>query len=87
MVIKTYNPPQDKIDKIQILKGKSKINMSQKKSNNYNEMNYRRQSNTFQVEQDQFAEKFEGIGEIYHDILFLMKVQPTEPQAKSKNII
>ena len=49
--------PQGIIDKLQILKVISKLKLYLNNSNYYKEMNYRRRSKFFQVEQDQFAEK------------------------------
>ena len=61
MVITNYSVTQDNIEKMQSLKGKTKLKVNQNISNCYDEMNYRIQSNTFQFEEDLSSETQEGI--------------------------
>ena len=71
------------IDKLQILKGKSKLKVYQIISIYYNEMTYRRRSNTLQFEGVPFANRAEGISKICHGVLSIMKFVQTKPQDKS----
>ena len=61
------------INKLQNLKGKTKLKFHQNISNYYDEMNIRRQSNTFQFEEDPLSKNVEGISKTYHEVLLLMK--------------
>ena len=49
-------------------------------------MKYRRPKNTFQFEEDPFANKTEGISKICHEALLLLNFLQTKPQLKSMNI-
>ena len=49
-------------------------------------MNIRRQSGTFQFEEDPSSKNFQGVGKIYHEVLLLMKFLQTKPRVKGKNI-
>ena len=62
---------EDFLNKIQNLKGKTKLKFCQNISNFYGEMNYRRQCGCFEFEEDPFAENFQGITEIYHEVILL----------------
>ena len=64
MVNTTYNSTKDTIDKLQTLKGKTKLNFYQKISNYYDEMNIRRQSGTFQIGEDPFSKNAEASSNI-----------------------
>ena len=57
-----------------------------KKTKYHNELNIRRQGNTFQFEEDPFSKNVEGIGKIYHEVLLLMKFLQTKPLVKNLNI-
>ena len=48
-------------------------------------MDVRRQSNTFQFEEDASSKNAEGISNIYQEVLLKMKVLPTKPDVKSLN--
>ena len=60
----TYNSLQDMINKLQQLKGKTKLKFFQKKSNYYNEMKEKK----FQTQQDPFSKNAQSIGKIYHEV-------------------
>ena len=49
-------------------------------------MNIRRQSGTFQFEEDLFTENVQGNGKIYHEVMLLVKFLQTKPQIKHMNI-
>ena len=49
-------------------------------------MNIRRQSGTFQFEEDSFSKNVQGIGQTYQEVLLLMKILQTKPQVKSMKI-
>ena len=48
-------------------------------------MNIRRQSGTFQLEEDPFVKNAQSFGKIYHEVLFLMKCIQTKPQVRNIN--
>ena len=49
-------------------------------------MNIRRQSGTFQFEEEPFSKNVPGIGIIYHEVLSLMNFLRTKPQVRNMNI-
>ena len=65
MVNAKYNTTGDMIDKSESVKGKTKLIFYKNISNSYDEMNYRRQNNIFQFEEDTFGENAQGIGKIF----------------------
>ena len=69
MVNTIYNSTEDIIDKLQELKGKTKLKFYKNISNYYDEMNIK----NFNFEQDPFSKNAEGIRKIYHEVLLLMK--------------
>ena len=76
------NSTEDMIDKLQSLKGKTKLKFYKNISNYYDEMN----NKNFRFGEDPFAKNAEGIGKIYHEVLMLMKFLQTKPQVKKMNI-
>ena len=73
------------INKLQQLKGKTKLKFYKKMNNYYNDM----KNKNFQTQQDPFAENAQGISKIYHEVLKLMKFSQTiqtKPQVKNMNI-
>ena len=83
MVNIKYNSIEDTIDKLQSLKGKSKLRFHKNISKYYTEMknkNYQTQ------DQDPFSKNAKGISRIYHEVLLLMKFLQTKPQIKDTNI-
>ena len=58
----TYNSTQEMIDKLQSLKGKTKLKSFKIISNYYDEMNFRRQSGNLEFEEDPFSKGVRGIG-------------------------
>ena len=83
MVNITYNSTEDMINKLQQLKGKTKLKLCKNISNYYVEMKNR---NCQTQDQDPFAENSQGISKIYHEVLLLMKFLQTKPQIKITNI-
>ena len=70
-------------NKLQSLKGKTKLKIYKNISNYYIEM----KNKTFQTNnQDPFAKNAQGISKIYHEVLLLMKILQTKPQVKNMNI-
>ena len=57
MVNTTYNSTQDMINKLQLLKGKTKLKFHKSISNHYDKMSIRRRTAKFQFEEDLFDEK------------------------------
>ena len=73
------------INKLQSLKGETKLKFNQNFSDCYDEMNIRRQSGTFHFEEDPFSRNVEGIGRIYQEVLLLMNFLRTTPSVKGMN--
>ena len=83
MVITAYNSTEDMINKLQSLKGKTKLKFYENISNYYIEM----KNKNFQTNnQDPFARNAHGINKIYHEVLLLMKFLQTKSQVKKMNI-
>ena len=76
-----YNSTEDMINKLQQLKGKTKLKFYKHISKYYTEM----KNKNFQT-QDPFAKNAQGISKIYHEVLLLMKFLQTKPQIKNMNI-
>ena len=86
MVITTYNSTQEMIDKLQQLKGERELRFYKNINNSYDEMNFRRLSGTFQIEEDPFSKGVQSIGKFYHEVVLLKKFSQTKPQVKIINI-
>ena len=83
MVNTTYKSSEDMINKLQELKGKTKLKFYKKISNFYSEM----KNKNFQTNnQDPFAKNAQGISKIYHEVLLLMKFLQTKPEVRNMNI-
>ena len=76
MVITTYNSTEDMINKLQQLKGKTKLKIYKNISNYCDIKNIR-------FDEDPFAKKAQSINKIYHEVLKLMKFLQTKPQVKN----
>ena len=81
MVNTNYSSTEDMINKLQSLKGKTKLKFYKSISNYYTEM----KNKNFQTQQDPFAGNALGISKIYHEVLLLMKFLQTKPQVKNMN--
>ena len=81
----SYNSTQNMNNKLQSLKGKTKLKFYQNISN-YCEMKYKRQSITFQFEEDVFSKDAQGVINFYHEVIILMNFIQTKPQVKRMNI-
>ena len=81
----TYTSSEDLINNLESLKGKTKLKFYKNISIYYDEKNIRRQSGTFQFEEDPFSKNVRGIGKKIQDVLLLMKFLQTKPQVKSMN--
>ena len=68
MVTATYNSAENMINKLQSLKGKTKLKFYKNISNYYNEMNIRRQSGNFRFEGDLLVKMLNVFGKIYHEV-------------------
>ena len=79
----TYNSSEGMINKLQSLKGKTKLKFYKNLSNYYIEI----KNKNFQTNnQDPFAKNAQGIRKIYHEVFLLMKFLQTKPQVKNMNI-
>ena len=78
MAITNYNSTEEMINKLQELKGKTKLKFYKNKSNYYNNMDIR-------MDEDPFAEKAQGISKIYHEVLLLLKFPQTKPPVRNMN--
>ena len=81
MINTTYNSTEDMINKLQQLKGKTKL----KFYNNINNYHTEMKNKNFQTQQDPSAKNAPGISKIYHEVLLLMKFLQTKPQFKNMN--
>ena len=80
MVNTNYNTTQEMIEKLQLLKGNTKLKFYKNINNYYIEM----KNKNFQTNnQDPFAKNAQGISKIYHEVLLLMKFLQTKPQVKN----
>ena len=66
------------IDKLQQLKGKTKLKFYKNTSNCYDNMNKR-------MDEDTFSKNAESISKIYHEVLLILKFLQTRPQIKNIN--
>ena len=83
MVNTIYDSSEDMINKLQSLKGKTKLKFYKNISNYYIEMKHI----NFQTNnQDPFSRNSQGISKIYHEVLLIMKFLQTKPQVKNMNI-
>ena len=78
MVDTTFNSTEDMIDKLQQLKGKTKLKFYQNMSISNDNMNNK-------MDEDLFAKNAHSISEIYHEVLMLMKLLQTKPHIRNKN--
>ena len=74
-----YNSTEDMINKLQELKGITKLKFYKNKSNYYDNMDIR-------MDEDPFAKKAQGISKIYHEVLLLMKFPQTKLPVRNMNI-
>ena len=79
-VVNTSNTStEDMIEKLQQLKGKTKLKIYKEISNYYGNMNTR-------FDEDPFARNAQGISKIYHEVLLLKKFLQTKAEVKNMNI-
>ena len=81
MVNTTYKSTEDMINKLQDLKGKTKLKLFKNISNYYDEMKHK----NFQTQEDPFSKNAQGKSKIYHEVLLLMKFLQTKPEVKNLN--
>ena len=92
MVNTKYNSTEDMIDKLQQLKGKTKLKFYRNISNYYDNMNINKNISNyydninFRFDEDPSAKNAQGISKVYHEVLLLMKFLQTKPQVKTMNI-
>ena len=79
MVKTKYNSTEVIINKLQQLKGKTKLKFYKNISNYYDNMNIK-------FDEDLFAKNAQSISKIYHEVLKLMKFLQTKPEVKNMNI-
>ena len=75
-----YNSPQDMIDNLQSVKCKTNLKIYPNICNYYDEMKYRKQSGTFQFEEDLFNKNEERISKLYLEVILILKFLQTKPQ-------
>ena len=83
MINTNYNSTEDMLNKLQSLKGKTKLKLFKNISNFYIEM---KNKNYQTINQDPFSKNAQDISKIYHEVLLLMKFLQTKPQVKNTNI-
>ena len=81
MVSTPYTSSEEMINKLQELKGKTKLKFYKNISKYYNEM----KNKNFQTQQDTFSKNAQGVSKIYHEVLLLMKFLQTKLQIKNTN--
>ena len=69
--ITTYNSTKELNNQLKSSKGKTKSKFYQNISNYFDEVNIKRQSGTFQFEEDPFIKNVQGVGKYYHEVLLL----------------
>ena len=79
MVNTTYKSTENMINKLQEMKGKTKLKFYKNLNNYFDIMNIR-------MDNDPFAKNAQSISTIYHELLLLMKFLQTKPQVKNMNI-
>ena len=80
MINKNYISTEVKINKLQELKGKTKLKFYKKISNYFDNMNIR-------MDEDPFARNAQDNSKIYHEVLVSMKFSQTKPQVKNMSNI
>ena len=76
MAITKHTSREDNINKLQEVKGKTKLNFYKNKSNCYDNMNIK-------MDEDPFARNAQDNSRTYHEVLLLMKFQQTKPQVRN----
>ena len=79
-----YNSTQDMIDNLQSSKSKTTLKIYPNMSNYYDEMKYRKQSGTFQFEEEFFSKNEENFSKFYLEVILTKKFLQTKPQVKKK---
>ena len=79
MVNTNYNSTKEMINKLQELKGKTKLEFYKIVSDYYHNLNIR-------FDEDPFAKNAQGISTFYHEVFLLTKFQQTKPQVKDMKI-
>ena len=79
MVNTKYNSTEDMINKLQELKGKTKLKFYKIISIYYDNLNVR-------MDEDPFAKNAQGISKFHHEVLSLCKYLQTKLQVKTMNI-
>ena len=69
LVNTTYNSTEDMINKLQELKGKTKLTFYKDISNYYDEMKHK----NFQTQEDRFSKNAQGLIKIYHAVFFIIE--------------
>ena len=82
MVNTNCNTTEAMIEKLQQLKGNTKLKFYKNIKNYYKEMKHK----NFQTQEDPFSKNAQGISKIYIEVLLLMKFLQTKPQVKNMNI-
>ena len=82
MVNTSYNSTEDMTNKLQQLKGKTKLKIYKNISNYYTEM----KNKNLQTQEYPLSKNAQGISKRYHEVLLLMKFLQTKPQVKNMKI-
>ena len=82
-----YNSTQDMIDNLQSSKSKTTLKIYPNISNYYDEIKYRKQSGTFQFEEDLFSKNEGRISKLYLEVILIMQFLQTKPQVKKLILI
>ena len=66
-------------NKLQGIKGKTKLKFNKSIGIYYDKTNIRRLSGNFHFEEDPFSKNVQTVSKIYHEVLLLMKFQQSKP--------
>ena len=77
---------EDKIDSMQKIEGKTKLNFYQNIKNQYVEKIQRRQKGFYQFEEDPFSRNGQTIGKTFQVISIFMKILQIRPRDLSMNL-
>ena len=79
MVNNTYNSTEDMIDRLQQLKGETKLEFYKNICHYYDIMNIR-------FDEDPFAKNAQSFSKFHHEVLFLLKFLQLKSQVKNMKI-
>ena len=86
MVNGKYETTEDMNKKTQSLKGNIKLELNQKISKYYDELNIRGQIGNFRFEEHVFSKGAPGNSKTYHEVMLSLKFLQTKPRVKNMKL-